>query len=69
MVDGYVYMGCVYSGVSRQAIYVYIGLKGSINIVNCCQIFIYEMVTLQEQMCKMVTIREQMCKMVTKRYH
>ena len=43
-------MGCVYTGISRQAIYVYIGLTGSINIVNCYQIFDYQMVTLREKL-------------------
>ena len=49
VVDGYVYMAVFTLRISRQAIYyVYIGLKGSINIVNCCQIFDYQMVTLRE---------------------
>ena len=49
--------GCVYTGISRQVIYVHIGLKGSINIVNGCQIFNYQMVSSGEQMCKIVTKR------------
>ena len=49
----------VFTLVLADKLYVYIGLKGNIDIVNCCQIFDYQMVTL----------REQMCKMVTKQYH
>ena len=48
MVDGYVYMAVFTLRISWQAIYVYVGLKGSINIVNCCQIFDYQMVTSRE---------------------